>query len=245
MYPHRIRLRGPWECEPLARTSGNEPLPPPCRMNMPCMWKDGGLKNFAGRVRFRRRFGLPLHIDSHERVWLTVDGLWDRADIWLNGLFLGNYEGPRDSLWTRREFEVTALLRPRNELIVEVEGTADHGGLWGEVALEIRCTAFLRAITFSRISKEGHRLRVCGQAVGESERALDLYVLADNATVAYATIQPQKDGCPFELISDTLDEALFAESRQSPVDVRVELVNGGVVWYRIEGTWSSGSDEDD
>ena len=52
MYPHRIRLRGPWECEPLARAEGADmPLPPPCRMTMPCRWSAGGLAEFAGRVR--------------------------------------------------------------------------------------------------------------------------------------------------------------------------------------------------
>src|SRR5687767_15758269 len=37
MYPHRIRLRGPWECEPLARRGPAEgPLPPPRRLSLPC-----------------------------------------------------------------------------------------------------------------------------------------------------------------------------------------------------------------
>ena len=49
MYPHRIRLRGPWECEPLARAGGG-PLPPPCRITMPCRWGEAGLADFAGRL---------------------------------------------------------------------------------------------------------------------------------------------------------------------------------------------------
>src|SRR5262245_97069 len=66
MYPHRIRLRGPWECQPLAPDG-----PPPRRVTLPCRWADGGLGDFRGPVRFRRRFGYPGRLDAHERVWLT------------------------------------------------------------------------------------------------------------------------------------------------------------------------------
>ena len=39
MYPHRIRLRGPWDCEPLSGAAG------PLRMNLPCRWAEGGLRD--------------------------------------------------------------------------------------------------------------------------------------------------------------------------------------------------------
>jgi hypothetical protein len=54
----------------------------------------------------------------------------------LNGSLLGRHEGADEPF----EFEVTNLLRDRNELIVEVESPTGDGGLWGEVALEIRCS---------------------------------------------------------------------------------------------------------
>jgi beta-galactosidase/beta-glucuronidase len=142
MYPHRIRLRGPWECEPLARfvigMDGRKEeittdLPPPRHMTMPCRWSEGGLSDFSGRVRFRRHFGYPGRIDDNERVWLTFAGVENKAEIWLNGQFLGRQEGARPS-----DFEVTKLLGIRNELRVEVESEAETGGLWGEVAMEIR-----------------------------------------------------------------------------------------------------------
>ena len=140
MYPHRIRLRGPWECEPLARLvttpegqkTVTTDLPAPCRVTMPCRWKDGGLKGFAGRVRFLRHFGYPGRIDENERVWLTFGGVEGATEIWLNGQFLGRQEETRPF-----EFHITSLLRGRNELQVEVEGS-ETGGIYGEVALEIR-----------------------------------------------------------------------------------------------------------
>src|SRR6266581_1383182 len=105
MYPHRIRLRGPWEYEALAPAAGDQPLPLPApgRMTMPCAWGDGPLAGFAGRVRFRRRFGYPGRLDAHERVWLTFAGASDRAAVSLNGTPLGRHEGPGGF-----EFEVPA-----------------------------------------------------------------------------------------------------------------------------------------
>src|SRR5258708_4468639 len=123
MYPHRIRLRGPWECEPLACTDPAAPLPAPRRMTMPCHWADGGLPGFRGRVRFRRRFGYPGRIDSFERVWLTFDDIDGTAAISLNGEALGTLVIPG-------EFDVTARLQPRNELIVDLDG-GERGGLSG------------------------------------------------------------------------------------------------------------------
>ena len=102
MYPHRIRLRGPWECEPQERRPPTaEPLPPPFRVTPPCRWADAGLHGFTGRVRFRRRFGYPGRIDAHERVWLTFAGANARAEVMLNGVALGQHED-RESF----EFEV-------------------------------------------------------------------------------------------------------------------------------------------
>jgi hypothetical protein len=215
MYPYRIRLRGPWECEPLAGPT----LPPPRRMNMPCRWRDGGLGEFAGTVRFSRRFGLPRQIDPHERLWLTFAGVADTADVHLNGRHLGRHTPPDQPF----EFEVTSLLDARNELVVEVEASGGHGGLWGEVALEVRCSAYLRDVRFWT-SSDGV-FQAAGQVVGAAERPLDLYLLLDGSTAAYAVVQAQPAGTPFELTSDPL-----APGRR-PAQARVELVNGGCVWY--------------
>src|SRR5262245_13027748 len=105
MYPHRIRLAGPWDYQPLARAGGGD-LPPAGRMTMPCPWRDGGLGDFVGRVRFARRFGRPRQIDAHERVWLTFAGIGGTAAVGLNGTPLGKHDTPGPF-----EFDVTALLR--------------------------------------------------------------------------------------------------------------------------------------
>jgi len=217
MYPHRIRLRGPWECEPLT----GEPPPSPCRVTMPCRWRESALGEYQGRVRCRRRFGLPRQIDPHERIWLTFAGIDGIADFSLNQRPLAQaVRGPYPL-----EYEITALLQPRNELVVEVAATDGDGGLWGEVALEIRATAYLRKV---RLTSEGARLSAAGEVVGVAERPLDFYVLVNNATVHYSTITASEAGQPFAIVAE-VPEGL----PPGPVEVRAELVNGAVVWYAV------------
>src|SRR6202008_3044703 len=93
VYPHRIRLRGPWQCEPVGG-------PAPFRMTLPCRWAEGGLGDFTGRVRFRRRFGYPGQIDDYERVWLTFTGAESVVTVTLNGnsLFINSTGQPASSL---------------------------------------------------------------------------------------------------------------------------------------------------
>ncbi len=227
MYPHRIRLRGPWDCEPLAREDAGPPAAP-VRVTMPCPWRDSGLAGAAGRVRCRRRFGYPGRIDADERVWLTFAGFSATADVALNGHALGR----RTRADCPCAFDVTSLLQPRNELVVTIESSTDDDGLWGEVALEIRRTAYLRGIEVS-LGRDaaGARLRVTGQVVGHSAGPLDLYALVGDRTAAYAQVQAAETGAPFELVAEPLDPELAPAG--APV-VRVELVEGAVVWYRVE-----------
>jgi hypothetical protein len=190
MYPHRIRLRGPWESEPLG-DSGN-------------------------RVRFRRRFGRPRRLDPGDVVWLTFVGLDTAALVTLNGRLLGRHEqGPEPF-----EFEVTELLRERNELLVDLEAVS---GNRGEVALEVRASAFLRQLSArSQLFEAKAQLHIHGEAVGTSDRPLDLYVLLDRSTIAYRTILPTPAGEPFDLVC-VADASLGT--------LQVELVNGAVIWY--------------
>jgi hypothetical protein len=232
-YPHRIRLRGPWECEPLARivqgSTQTVDLPAKRRMTMPCRWRQGGLVNFAGRVRFRRHFGYPGRIDADERVWLLFEGFEGDTQIALNGAALGRHRGVDGPL----EFDVTQLLNERNNLVLEIESEAESGGLWGDVALEIRRTAYLRGVSMCRgESPAGPELRVRGQVVGECAGLLELYVLLDNKTVAYTQTQADPAGHAFEL-AELLGPEQAAPGQHS---VRIELVNVATVWYAVELT---------
>ncbi len=194
---------------------------------MPGRWSDGGLPGFAGRIRFIRRFGLPSGLAPDDRVWLTFASFADRAEITLNGRSLGVHE----SSTTPLDLEVTSLLQPRNELRVEVEGSAETGGLTGEVALEIRCSAYLRNVRVTT-GTDG-RLRIQGEVVGTAERSLEIYAVLDRFTVAYGMVEPALGGRPFVLISDAPAQPSQAPESVLPV-VGVDLVNGASVWYQCE-----------
>ena len=230
MYPHRIRLRGPWECEPIARPAGAPdaaPLPPKVTMTLPCRWGEGGLKGFAGKLRYQRRFGWPGRLDAGEHVWLTFGGVETAAEVWLNGSHVGRRETAG-----HLEFEVTSLLQVRNQLTVEVEAAGDQGGLWGEVALEVRGPAYLRAVR-AALTPAGTatRLRVWGEVVGTWPQPLELYALLDGANVLYATVTAEPSGRPFDLLGEELSCPTGARRQ-----VRVELVSVSTVWYQLAGT---------
>jgi len=235
MYPHRIRLRGPWTCEPLFRFAlapdgrwqrSSENLPPPFRLTVPGRWRDAGLHDFRGGVRFVRPFGYPGRIDEFERVWLTFGGLEGRATVTLNDQSLGSIDGGTGP----SEFEITGVLRPRNVLGVEVESLEPLGGLWGEVALEVRATAFLRDVRFECLSDQ---LTARGLVVGEatSQLPLELYLFAGDRFLTYERVQPAPGGQPFTLTGD-----FAGQEWPSPLPVRVELIDAAVIWYVVAGT---------
>jgi hypothetical protein len=204
---------------------------------MPCRRGEAGLPALDGRVRFRRRFGYPGRIDVHERVWLTFEGVADDAAIRLNDRVLERNAEAGATL----EFDVTSLLQARNELVVDVEGTAERSGLWGEVALEVRCTAFLRGLRRCAIlAADKAELRVTGQVVGTADRPLELYVVLDRFVVAYQVVSATPAGQPFEVLVPDVAAEIWrgpGGALRSPV-VKVDLVNGATVWYSSEAEWT-------
>jgi hypothetical protein len=207
MYPHRIRLLGPWDCEPLSAASVRR-FVPPARL------RDAGLVDFAGTVRLVRRFGYPGRIDSYEHVWLTFAEIAGMADIALNETPLAH--GATGTV----EFEITELLTPRNRLEVRLLAESDTAGLPGEVALEVRRDAFLRDLA-ARAERDGS-VHVTGRVHGSAARPLEVYLRADGQNVGYAVVAADQ---PFQM-AFRLDHALST--------VRVELVCVAECWHAVE-----------
>lgn len=154
---HPIRLRGPWNVEPLARfrrgtdgslTESTDDLPPAARQTMPADWSASLGEDFLGRVRYHRVFQTPTGLENGERVFLVVEPPRSRGEVRLFEQQLGVVEptGPPG------RFDITDQLdydHNRLEIIVE-HPPFDHndqhspmphehlpGGLIGEVRLEI------------------------------------------------------------------------------------------------------------
>ncbi len=252
MYPHRIQLRGPWDCEPLARTLMHSdgrietldgPVPAARRMTMPCQWAEGGLGPFTGRVRFRRRFHWTKPLGSHERLWLTFAGADYFTEVRLNGEELGRHAGAFDPF----EFEITSLVRTTNELVVDVDlpGVTDDaaanpqmlrasavcppdsGGLWGVVAVEVRREWFLRSVGLeASFALPSPALCVTGKVAGAPGRSLELYVLCDDRTISYTRVE---SGRPFHVTTSPLAVERWWPRGAGPAklyEIRVELIDG-------------------
>jgi hypothetical protein len=80
------------------------------------------------RTRHTRKFGKPRLQAANEQIWLVCDAVPAFAEVSLNGELLGVVEPGPFAL------EVTALLQPRNEIVILVASADSLGG----VALEIR-----------------------------------------------------------------------------------------------------------
>jgi hypothetical protein len=151
---HTIRLRGPWQLEPVFRyvrrgdgtfERRTDALPAAARMKMPADWSEVCGENFWGRVRYVRTFHAPPGLQFDERVWLVVEPQRTIARVVLVEETLGVVEarGPA------QRFDITHRLSPDNRLeifvdhpAVEDDTTLDSatlapGGLVGEVRLEI------------------------------------------------------------------------------------------------------------
>jgi beta-mannosidase len=69
-----------------------------------------------GPVLYRRRFAAAAP-EIGRRAWLTFDGLFYQADVWLDGSYLGDTEG----YFAPRAFEVTEQLAAATEHLLAVE----------------------------------------------------------------------------------------------------------------------------
>lgn len=153
---HTIRLRGPWQLEPVyryvPRADGGydrrpENLPAAARMHMPADWSAAFGGDFLGRVRYVRTFNAPPGLQFDERVWLVVEPQRSeaRVDMWNETLGVISANDPS------QRFDITHRLSPHNRLEIFVdhpallEGRSTlgdgasllPGGLVGEVRLEI------------------------------------------------------------------------------------------------------------
>jgi len=130
---HSIRLLGPWQVAwQSPRPSGAVPLP--AVVVLPFDWQQA-FGSVAGTVRLVRRFHRPTNLEPHEQVWLAFQGVGGRGDVCLNGEWLGALAGET----TAARFEITRLLKPFNELTVELQfdpaGNSCRGGIYDVVTL--------------------------------------------------------------------------------------------------------------
>ena len=218
MYPHRIRLLGPWDYEVLPGATVSPDAPLRGRVTMPSAIADAGLPGFSGSIRFSRRFGMPRSRDSEEHYWLVLDARADFIEVALNERPLGKFAGSGSF-----SFEVTGSLLERNLLAVTVHTTNDLDGLTGETALEIRRASYLRDAKIWR--RADGRIEASVEVAGQAPEGIELYLLADRRTLAYQRLGAGENHV-FELQSEE-------PVSTGTTEARLELVQGGVIWFQI------------
>ncbi|HQU45303.1 MAG: hypothetical protein B7Z73_06625 [Planctomycetia bacterium 21-64-5] len=258
-YPHVIRLRGPWQFEPLARatldadgqiTDNSADLPPAGRATVPEDWGERLGNGFRGRARYRRAFNPPATLDPHERLWLVVEGVDAFGHVSVNGTRLGTIDGYA----LRRGFEVTQLVGPRNEIELEIELPAElpgvkqalrpgrerlPGGPIGEVRLEVRTQWFLEPLAiWSTPASDGFLIR--GQVQGEPlAAALAVVVSGCEREIAYLETQV---GAWFEILGPATDFPVWTTHSPTLAPLEVKLLIGGMaVWQAVIDTALRGS----
>jgi hypothetical protein len=141
--PHRIRLRGPWEFEPLWQWVRGEhgswqqnqaDLPPGGTFTAPRRWSDVLGPDFRGCVRLTRRFHRPTGLETESKLWLVVgDLIWpteirlgERSIAWINP---GGDAGDSPSKEPAR-VEIERIVASENKLTALVTAppiSAGHG----------------------------------------------------------------------------------------------------------------------
>lgn len=145
MNPHRIRLRGPWQCEILSRlvaaedgslasVAVEEPLNG--AVAVPGDLAEVAGPGFSGQARLSRAFHRPTGLDPHERVWLMVDAAGSEAIVALNGQTLGAAAAGESPA----AFDITERLAPDDVVTLELTHRPQDapGQVIGPVWLEIR-----------------------------------------------------------------------------------------------------------
>ncbi len=90
-------------------------------LEVPGHWRSHPeLATSDGPILYRRRFELAAPAPGRRR-WVTFDGIFYQADVWLDGAYLGDPEG----YFFPHSFDVTALCRLGDDHVLAVEVTCN------------------------------------------------------------------------------------------------------------------------
>ncbi len=115
-------LPGPWKAQATTDDLRRQSIEP---LFDDCDWHDVHVPGHYAetqQLRNRRsvlyRTDFELAADDQQRHWLVFDGIWDSADVWLDG----DYLGPTSGWFLSHDFDITDQIRKgtTHTLVVEV-----------------------------------------------------------------------------------------------------------------------------
>ena len=188
-----------------------------------------------GPVMYRHAFTAAPPPDGRRR-WITLDGVFYQADVWLDGAYLGDPEG----YFFPHTFDVTTLSRFADDHVLAVEvtcapqasttgrrnitgvfqsptSTANPGGLWRPV----QC--------FDTGPVRVDRLRVLCRDADERRAHLRIAARLDSDREAAVTIRTSIGG-------DVTDESqLVVASGQNEIEWNIDITDPPLWWPRALG----------
>jgi beta-mannosidase len=204
---------------------------------VPGHWRNAAeFADTDGPVMYRHAFSAKAPPDGRRR-WITLDGVFYQADVWLDGAYLGDPEG----YFFPHTFDVTALSRFADDHVLAVEvtcspqtsttgrrnisgvfqsptSTANPGGLWRPV--QYYDTGPVRI----------DRLRVLCRDADERRAHLRIAARLDSDREAAVTIRTSIDG-------DINDESqLVVASGQNEIEWNIDITDPQLWWPRALGT---------
>jgi len=128
-YDHRVvstALPGPWRAHATDNQLRRECIEAEFddrkwpAVSVPGHWSEQPKLASRRSVLYRTEFGLEQDSGPDARHWLVFDGIWQSADVWLDGSYLG----PTDGWFTPDQFDITEQVNANTSgrfvLVVEV-----------------------------------------------------------------------------------------------------------------------------
>ena len=162
---------------------------------------------YHGLAYYWCKFTPEILKNNSDRVLLRFGGVDYKADVWLNGSYLGSEESPETPFC----FDVTDILNPHEENLLAVRvlnpcdktidginllnvphrnktikkqagSNLNHGGIWFGVSLETLPAAYIKDVFFIPDIKNGEvRVQTELALIGECEKAILSLKIRDNA----------------------------------------------------------------
>lgn len=230
-------------------------------IGVPGHWQEhAAFSTSDGPIMYRHSFTTPPPGDERRR-WVTLDGVFYQADVWLDGAYLGDPEG----YFTSHTFDVTALSKLGDRHVLAVEVTCspqattagrrnitgvfqspfgvgpsrNPGGLWRPVQLfdtgPVRIDR-LRVICRDADDRRAH-LRIATRLDSDRLSAVTMRTFVDGHQVDEQHQSIAAGDNVFEWTIDIRDPELWwprALGAQPLIDVAVEVVVDGETSDRRE-----------
>lgn len=231
------------------------------RIDVPGHWQDhDDFHSSDGPLMYRHAFTADPPAEGRRR-WITLDGIFYQADVWLDGAYLGDPEG----YFTSHSFDVTSLSRIDHEHVLAVEVTCspqpdttgrrnitgifqapagvghnrNPGGLWRPVSTYDTGPVHidrLRVLCRDADTRRAH-LRIATRIDSDRLTAVTMCTFVDGEQVDAQQQSIAAGRNDFEWTVDITDPALWwprALGDQPLIDVAVEVVVDGEISDRRE-----------